>query len=379
MDLVSVLEPQEDFSHAKKVTNMRNLQNVIVTRAIVHILEPKAGNIKYSNLCIPLKDNPQLSDYFAEHIKLSSRDLMARAARFSGTEPEKPSGICYSMYGSEADFIAGSKELAKQLYGEMTKTERISDGDLVVCRYLVGNAPENEFLAIIKLDPVGAFRNIERIDDLSGKTYIDLRIDPFVFPRTTDVLQKGAYIGQSVDMEAGEKLEVLLLDKQLKGAEVAIFFYKDFLGVSFVQDAAELTLRLYKCLIDALNELRPGLDYRIDKQLGHAIYAIFKQQRLLFNIYAWLDTLGLPDGTKTTIENKLKAEFPGIEEMSIDLTLVDAYTGRRSFKGQMGLNFSVPADNYESVVHDIKRLKTPGGQDYYEIKLHTTIWREGAS
>jgi hypothetical protein len=378
MDLVSVLEPPEQFPYAFKETRLRNLQNVIVTQAIAHILEPKAKNITISDLCIPLQENPDLSDYFAEHIKLSSQELMARAAQFSGIESDKPSGICLSMLRDDNFFVEGSKQLADQLYRAMQKTEKISDGDLVVCRYMVGNAQQDEFLAIIKLDPVGAFRNIQRVDDQTGKTLVDLRVDPFIFPKSTNILQKGAYIERSRDPAGAEQLGILLLDKQLKGPEVAKFFYKDFLGVSFVQDPAELTLQLFKCLIDCLNDLRPQVDHRLDSRLGRAIYAIFDQYLTFFDIYAWLQPLNLLPQVEAQIRATLQAELPGIRDMTIDPTLVQAYTRRRSFNGQMGLNFSVPAPNYDTVVRNIRRVRSPGQQDYYEITIHTTIWREGS-
>ena len=374
MGLISIPERLEGSSISLEETRLRNLQNVIVKEAIVHILEPKEGKKTISERNIPLRNNPALSEYFAEHIKLSSNDPMARSARFLKRKPDETSGICHEMFRDSSRFISGSQQLAELLFDAMGQDQRVSDGDLVVCRYSVGAAQDQEYLAIIKLDPVGAFRNVEMEDPGTGKKYIDLQIDPFVFPRTTDILQKGAYIGASPQ---NEHYDLLLLDKQLKGAEVAQFFYADFLGVDFVQDPAELTLRLYKCLIAALNSLRPSLTSAEDHTLGTAIYMIFTQQSM-FDIYQWVNNLAVSQNVISELTHMLREDLPEIMVIPLDLTLVKAYINRRTFSGQMGLRFSIPTVGYETTVKSVTRMKKPGMRDYYQVVIYTATWNEEA-
>ena len=374
MDPVSISEMTGDTLQFVPGINMRNLNQVEVAEAIVHIIEPKAGHKALSERCIPLENNPELALYFAEHIRLSSIDPMARSAQFTGEDLNRPSGICPRMFSSSDDFIDGSRYLAGQLYDAMSIDGRVSDGDLVVCRYTVGAARNPEYMAIIKLDPVGAFRNIEVEDSATGKKYVDLRIDSFVFPRTTDILQKGAYLGRSA---RNSHLEVLLLDKQLRGPEVARFFYEDFLGVSFAPDPAELTLALYKCLIRTLNTLREKSEVTPaeDKLLGNAIYAIFKTQEM-FDIYPWIDQQQVRDPAKHRLRINLESALPERRMIPIDLSLVDVYTQRRTFAGQMGLKISAWSDKFGTVVQSVTRRRTPAKHEYYEVVIHTATWNE---
>lgn len=353
---------------------MRDLSSVEVSEAIVHILEPKSGNVVFSERSIPMASNPVLSQYFAKHIKLSIQDQAAKAARFPERNPEKPSGICHNMFKGGPHFVTGSQLLSEQLCEVMEADDRIADGNLVVCLYKDVTEPADKYMALIKLDPVGAFRNVEITDKKTGKKYVDLQIDPFVFPRDTNILQKGAYIGRTADRK---DYQILFVDKQLKRGEIAKFFYQDFLGAAFVWDSAELTRLLYKCLIEALNNLRPSLTANEDRYLGAKIYQIFTQSGK-FDIYPWLNALNASAHIKTELRQNLQKWLPGVQEIERELWLARILAGRRTFFGEGQSRFSILSNSYDNVVQSVERKNVPGRRPFYEVVIHTSSWREEA-
>ena len=288
---------------------MRNITRVRVEQVIVHVLEPKAENKIISQRIIPLKKNSQLANYLAKHIELSLADRTARAARFKDRHAKGPATISKNMIEGKQDLVSGSKRLAELLYPIMEDNLTIADGDLAICIFYDENSDKSEpYLALIKLDPIGVFRNTQKIDD-QGNEYVDLEIDPYVFAKDSGSLQKGAYIRLPM---TDEDYDMLLVDKQAPGVNIAHFFIETFLESRFVLDSAELTRLLYITLIEANNELRPTLQPDQDKSLGEAILLIF-QQLGDFNWRDWVTDLKLPQASRGFIEVMLKKEFSSDE------------------------------------------------------------------
>lgn len=165
---------------------MRSMLNVKVEDAIVHILEIKEGRKVISERPVPLLNNPNLSRYFEDLIVKASEDKSARAAVFSISEsiPNEPFEICASMFGSTAVFARGSQALGETFYTMMKNDGRIGDGDLVVCRFTAEtDSGRGKFLGIMKLNPIGAFRNVERGRGMRAECMLTLRSIPLYSPK----------------------------------------------------------------------------------------------------------------------------------------------------------------------------------------------------
>ncbi len=351
---------------------MRNLETLEVTRAIVHILEVKKGRKVISDVDIPLSSNPELKEYIADLILAASREPLAKAAKFIENDPKKRPVFYQELFDDDSIFISHSQTLAKQFYDLMDQDKRIADGDLVVCSFMTPLMPHMKFMAIMKLDPMGAFRNIEMKAPRSGKL-VDLRKDPYVFSENPDALQKSVFFG----LPGGRKsqTEILLLDKQLNRGEIARFFFQDLLGVELLQDSAELTLTLYKCLIDALNSVRPLLPASKEKYLGEQIYKIFNHNSE-FSRTSWLNSLQVAIPVKIKLEEIINQHLPGIKSFTLDMTLVNQFTRKRTFSGEALSRFTIPTHDYRNIVRSVEYVTPPADKPYYEVIIHTTRWQE---
>lgn len=383
---------------------MRSLRNVSVKEAIIHIFEEETENkgdrkeknykearkdkdrkIKkvISEQTVKLQENPDLRIYFEDLIGKASEDGSARAAAFTDAEVNKPLERCRKMFESSNAFTAGSEEFSTLLYDLLKADSRIKDGDLVACRFTAkAGDTENDFLAILKLLPIGAYRNIQKLDSESGRMFIDMEVDPFIFLNDANVLQKAALISRQPCGDADP--QVLILDKQYKHGEIARFF-KEFLGVALVRDPAELTLNLYTCLIHSLNDIRDTLTPELDKCLGISIYEIFSKEGVAtltnregeLELYDWVGQLEAPPAIKRWLERELRNEFQDDTAIKLDLSLVEKYIRRRSFSGQDGSTYHMPTSSYTDLVQSVRYVTDePGAPPYYEVKIRTSVWRE---
>lgn len=353
---------------------MRNLTNVIVDTVIVHALAPRSGQKLVSARPVSLANNPALNEYLVKHIELSLGDNTARAARFGNSAPDKPAGITQAMLTNGTDFVGGSQQLADQLYDIMFKNRATADGDLAVCQFHTADRPQEPYLALIKLDPVGVFRNVPR-KDAQGREYLDLVLDPNVFSRDVRSLQKGAYV-RCIDSRP--EFHMLLVDKQAKRGDIALFFRHEWLEATFELDPAELTRLLYLALIEMANQLRPTLQPDEDKRLGLAIYQLFDPQnhQLDLDWGAWIDGLALPDEAKDSLQIALENTFSK-QVLTLDMTLVNLLTRRRAFDGEGGLHFGVDTDFAQDVIDSVSHEPHPiDGHLTYKVVLYTDKWNE---
>lgn len=360
---------------------MRDIQEVVIDDLIVHITEPKRDLVVISDACVPLVGQDQVAGYFAEHIVRSLQDAGAKAASFPGDGSSWTRDLCAEMLtGSRETFVRGSQKLATHLAEILAKLPQTSDGDLAICRYRQKNtrkakagAAGEPYLAIIKLDPVGAFRNVTETDPATGALYVNLEVDPYVFPRSADVLQKGAYVRNPQVYK--KFFQMLMVDKQTKtrGA-VAKFFGEEFMGAVYVNDPAELTLRLYRSLVRSLNELRPTLTWQEDQYLGQEIYQIFAGVGS-FNVTTWLNGLTVSPTLKATLRSEVSRVMQNQLIVQRDPALAEELTRRRVFSGQGLLHFSILSASYDAVVKSVDYIAGPAA-GYYRIVLETTSWTE---
>lgn len=428
---------------------MRDITKVKVDKLIVHMMERKRKivvdgveqtpeRLVLSDRCAPLDPDSELAIFLGDHIVESLRDTSAKAALFHQIEVEATNGTstaasdappdtlqpqtspleaCRSILrGEDGVLVDGSQDLAKRLWQVLLGNDAIADGDLAVCLFTVierSKAPvkeEDPYLALIKLEPVGAFRNVVAGEN-TDETLVTLESDPYVFPRRTDILQKGAYI-RTLDKDG--TFHMLIVDKQTHRG-IARFFTRDFLNVGFVEDAAEKTLRLFEGLVATLNNLLKGFrnqDGRLTHltstqylTLARAIYEPFAEDypqrdpntgRIIpghrvfdrdgkFNFRKWLKRLELPVDAdikanddlanrqviKRIILEQITEHMKGELTIEIDRALVKHRTGRRKILLQKGGSYSIPREEFERMIKSIRWIG-----NRFEVVFETTSWYE---
>jgi hypothetical protein len=191
-----------------------------------------------SERTIPLKGNQCIVDYFVTHIQNSLKNPTAEAARIIAIDDETVSGICKALLENRLDLVEGSRWLAQELYKIIDKDKRINACDLAVCLYRAENQHSvSRYLALLSIEPSEVFRH-KKEHDPQGNLYVNLEIETEVMPTTREKLQKCAFIQ---GLEPRPDYDMMLLDRQKRGEDVAKFFIKEFMGAKPAFDARPQT------------------------------------------------------------------------------------------------------------------------------------------
>jgi len=352
---------------------VRNAINIQLEQLIVHILDPKhPDGFVQSECTIPLENNQRLVDYFVGHIQNSLKNPSVKAARFVAIDNEIVSGICKELLQDRLDLVEGSRKLAQQLYDIIAKDKRINACDLAVCFYKAEKQNiVSRYLALLNIEPSEVFRHI-KVHDSQGNLYVDYKIETEVMPTTGEKLQKCAFIQQ---IEPRPDYDMMLLDRQTKGKDVAKFFIKEFMGATPAFDARQRTDYLYRGLISAHNQIRPELKPHENEYLDQAIQVAIKSERINFD--TWIEALPLSEGHKKQIDQVVSQNLPD-REFDIDRTYYQKLVHKRRFQGDHGLKVVIEAseDIYKQVIKSVKPINEPGALPYYCITIHTKKWEE---
>lgn len=212
---------------------MRNIDAVIIKRAILHVLDRNA-------------DTPILADYEQEidediheflekHIVKSLNSDDNRKAKFrSGSTVVKDAA---GEIIEKGNFIEESQRIAHQLFKAMKNCNSVPSGDLVICLY---SAQEKDYVAILKLDYKTSFiHNIVFQDDKLKNEILPQHIG---LPGSGQQIQKCAFIKLYDEVD---EFDLVVLDKQMNGqdedAEIANFFVHTFLNCEVLVDDRDKT------------------------------------------------------------------------------------------------------------------------------------------
>jgi len=277
-----------------------------------------------------------------------------------------------NVYQDCLDLVEGSRKLAQQLYDIIAKDKRINPCDLAVCFYQAENQNcASRYLALLNIEPSEVFRHT-RVCDNQGHMYVNFEIETEAMPTIGEKLQKCAFIQQ---LEPRPEYDMMLLDRQKKGKDVAKFFVKDFMGATLAFDAKQRTSNLYKGLISAHNKIRSELQPHENEFLDQAIQVAIKSDRI--NIDTWIQGLSLSEKHKQQIEQIVLQKLPD-REFEIDKTYAQNLIRKRSFRGDYGLKIVIEAseDKYKKVIKSVEPVEKPGTPPYYRIEIHTEKWEE---
>jgi hypothetical protein len=226
-------------------------------------------------------------------------------------------------------------------------------------------------LGLLNIEPSEVFRH-KKAKDSEGKIYVDFEIEKEVMPTTGEKLQKCAFVQQ---IEPRLDYDMILLDRQKKGKDVAKFFVTDFLGAKPAMDAFQRTQNLYRGLITAHNQIRPELEPHVNGTLDQAIQVAIKSDRI--NLNTWVEALPLSEEHKEQIKQVVSQRLPDLE-FEIDKTYAKKLIKKQSFRGDHGLKVMIEAteDIRKKVIKSVKRIEDPGTPPYYCITIHTKKWEE---
>lgn len=352
---------------------MRDASNIQLDQLIVHILDPRRPNgFVLSECIIPLDGNQRLFDYFIGHIENSLKDSTTKAASFVAIDDKIVSGICKALLQDRLDLVEGSRKLAQQLYDIIAKDKRINSCDLAVCFYRAKKQNRvSRYLALLNIEPSEVFHHTQ-VRDPQGRLYVNFEIETEVMPTTGEKLQKCAFIQQ---LEPRPDYDMMLLDRQKQGKDVAKFFIKDFMGATMALDARQRTDKLYNGLISARNQIRSELQPHENESLDQAIQVAIKSDNI--NLDTWVKALPLSEKHKQQIDQVVSQKLPD-REFEIDKTYAQNLIRKRTFRGDYGLKIMIEAseEKYKKVIKSVKHVEKPGAPPYYCIEIHTEKWDE---
>ena len=359
----------------RKESAMRDATEIQVQQLAVHILDPHGPRkLILSETVSPLEGNERLHDYFASHIENSLGDPSTKAAQFEAIAENTAAGVCKGILAGSLDLVAGSRQLATWLYEIMGKNKAISAGDLVACLFRAGNHPETpRFLALLKLDPAEVLRHVVA-QDKQGRRFVQFLVQEDVLPTTRERLQKCAFV-QPLEPRPDD-YDLMLLDRQVRRPEeraVAKYFSEDFLACEMALDARQRTHRFYRGAISAYNTLLPRLTEQQEDALRQSIDTAVGSKTL--DVDVWVSGLPLPEKDRGEVDQIVSKELPD-RTFDLDQDHAQKLLQQKRFRGDFGLRVSVRADKYAQVVKQAKWCEEEGEPGYYEIVLHSKIWRE---
>ena len=349
---------------------MRAVENLQLETLILHILDPLGQQLVLSEAALPPQENPQLAEYFANHIRVSLQEEALRAARFRGTAPEQPLGICQGMAAGAAAFVDGSRRLARALYAILERDRRISAADLAVCYYRADNYPGERFLAILKVDPARVFRHVIRRVNGQVQVTFELSADAF----TGERLQKSAFIRPLQPRSAD--YDLLLLDRQTSDQQqggVAQFFAQTFLDSEPALDPRQHTERLYRGLASAQNNIRARLSDAQNADLEARIQDAVTAARI--DVDAWIEQLPLAADLKAEIDAAVREQVPD-RSFELDPAYSARLTQKVRYRGDSDLAVTVRAEDAGRIIRSVTPVSEPGRRPFYRVVIETEEWKK---
>jgi hypothetical protein len=345
---------------------MRDLHEIEIVRAALHIVAPRTTSLVTTEEELPLPLPDEIAAFLGGHVERGLADSQASAAKFVTPGLERAQGASDQILDDPSALVEGSGRLARLLYDASSGDERVSDGTLaaLLCRATDDAGAKQNFVSLLKLDPSSQYRT--KIGTRNGRRVISLEQEGGILPSVDERLQKAVFIRKG---GIGVEYQILLLDRQRKGD----FFLTRFLGAELVLDATKRTKLLWRSVTNARNsvqdDLRPTELLALDRYIHGATSGASIN----------LDTFGeaLPigdDETRGRFNAQLSAALPD-REFELDEELAQKLHRRRIFEGDNGLRITVNAEHFESMVDVGPDPERPG---WKVITIRTGNWTERA-
>ncbi|HYF75288.1 MAG TPA: nucleoid-associated protein, partial [Candidatus Nitrosocosmicus sp.] len=203
---------------------MRNIEEILINKAVVHVLDKENCNITFSEREIELTETAY--EYLEKHILKLFKNDDAKAAVIS--KESIVGKICAEILTDETKFLDDAGKLAQYFYRWMCNDEHETSGDFVVCQF---ESQTGIYLALLKLDFTEAYSHYLR--DTDGKAAIDVTINKNVLPGTGQKLSKAVIIKEP---DERGNFQALVIDKDWDST-----FIQAFLRCEFTRDRLENT------------------------------------------------------------------------------------------------------------------------------------------
>ena len=207
--------------------------------------------------------SPDLSAFFAGHIRRSYENTGRRGARFVAKGNHDVPAKLQQLIARKR-FVANSIEVGEAMFEAMDA--RVKPATLAVVHFRVGR---DRAIALLKLDPGEYFRPVLQ-NEGSPHEYWDLELIVDVLPSTGEDLHKAAFIGEigsatirALPDERPEEpepgpVEFLILDRDVREGEVALYrrwWLERFLQAAPTMTEEDKARRTRTSLIDARNHV----------------------------------------------------------------------------------------------------------------------------
>jgi hypothetical protein len=349
---------------------MRDLHEIEIVRAALHIVAPRTTSLVTTEEELPLPLPDEIAAFLGGHVERGLADSQASAAKFVTPGLERAQGASDQILDDPSALVEGSGRLARLLYDASSGDERVSDGTLaaLLCRAADKAGAKQNFVSLLKLDPSSQYRT--KIGTRNGRRVVSLEQEGGILPSVDERLQKAVFIRKDgTDVE----YRMLLLDRQRKGDIVSDFFLTKFLGAELVLDATKRTEILWRSVTNARNSVQDDLQPTELLALDRYIHGATSGTSIN------LDTFGegLPIGDDE-IRGGLNAELSAAlrdREFDLDEELTQKLHRRRIFEGDNGLRITVNAEHFESMVDVGPDPERPGCK---VITIRTGNWNERA-
>lgn len=319
---------------------MRDAENVIVDRVIVHKIDHLGSDTILSEIELNLAANGMLQEYFSRQVASALGDESTRAARFvtdGGNQDAR--NECLRILQDEKQFVASSQKLAGLLRNAMANDRRIAPGSLAVCLYSASNYPGKRFLALTKLDPGRAL--VQTVTKKEGKTLVSFDVQQNVMPTEREPLHKAALIPS---WQIDSKYDLLLLDRQL--ARPADFWVVAFLNTIAAFDPRTTTEKVHTALHNARQEanLTPAETAAFTDWLPGAM------QNERATVSGLVKSLPVADEKKPVFRKAIRKLLPGEERLHLDTQVAQKLVSKARFRGDYGIRVEMKAEYRKSVV-----------------------------
>jgi hypothetical protein len=335
---------------------MRDAENVVVQRAIVHLIDHLNQKLTHSDDELPLDANEKLRDYFSDQVRNALSDNQTSSARFSAKGNQSANDESYKILKNGPDLISSSRELGRLLMEAMGEDARIKPETsiLAVCVYTASNYRSKNFLALIKIDPTEAL--VEKIETINGKQIVTFDVLSDVMPTKEVKLRKAALIAEKGTIK---DLDLLLLDRQVSGV-AANFFALDFLNTVRVLEPASSTesfIFVAEKTRKALMKAKEGAPHRIGPKQSDAYMQHLEQavRRGRVNRDTFAKNAPVPKAAQKILAKRLRKEFPEDKSIKLDSKVAEEILLQKTrYRGDYGFLLEVDNEYYKKVVKKIK-------------------------
>ncbi|KMT20851.1 nucleoid-associated protein [Clostridium cylindrosporum] len=315
---------------------MRNIRNITVNRAIIHIIDNSMEEPILNQRDLYLTD--ETLDFIGKHIAKASSDEEAKYAKFNGSNNIE--NICRSAIYDEDKFIESSNEIAKAFFNLSKSCGLIPSGDLLIVKF---ESEYGKMLAIMKMIYNKTF--IHSIDYENEKMVIDIKTQYIGLPDTMQRLQKCALI--NFEDDNGELLVVNRPTKQEKDAKNLNTFTDEMLKCTLIDDKRDFTKNFVKSSEKWVREnLKEdaGKAEEVRREIGEAL----RNEDFIDIKEIATGILGNDEMAENYIDT-LKEEGLKAEKIEIDKEWVDKKLKRKKLKIDKDMEIYINSDAYNDI------------------------------